>query len=112
MRYIIKRDNREVAFDEHKITACIEKVFSAVNGEGNVDRLLPITLTLEVLKKLDAEFGGASFTVENVQDLVEIVLIEGGFSKAAKAYILYRNKRTHIREARSGLMDAVAEIVK
>jgi ribonucleoside-triphosphate reductase len=112
MRFIIKRDNREVQFDEHKITACIEKVFAAVNGGGNVDRLLPITLTLEVLKKLDAEFGDTPFNVENVQDLVEIVLIEGGYSKEAKAYILYRNKRTHIREARSELMDAVAEIVK
>ncbi|MCL2203462.1 MAG: anaerobic ribonucleoside-triphosphate reductase [Defluviitaleaceae bacterium] len=112
MRYIIKRDNREVLFDEHKITACIEKVFAAINGEAGVDRLLPITLTLEVLKKLDAVYGGRDFNVENVQDLVEEVLIEGGFSKAAKAYILYRNKRTHIREARSELMDAVAEIVK
>ncbi|MCL2188851.1 MAG: anaerobic ribonucleoside-triphosphate reductase [Defluviitaleaceae bacterium] len=112
LRHIVKRDNRKMPFDEHKITACIEKVFTAVNGEGNVDRLLPITLTLEVLKKLDAQYGAGEFTVENVQDLVEEVLIEGGYTKAAKSYILYRNKRTHIREARSELMDAVAEIVK
>ncbi|MCL2498780.1 MAG: anaerobic ribonucleoside-triphosphate reductase [Defluviitaleaceae bacterium] len=112
MRYILKRDNRQVQFDQHKITACIEKVFEAINGEAGTDRLLPITLTLEVLKKLDSEYGNEPFSVENVQDLVEIVLIEGGFSKAAKAYILYRNKRTHIREARSELMDAVAEIVR
>jgi ribonucleoside-triphosphate reductase len=112
MRYILKRDNRKVPFDEHKITACIEKVFFAINGDSATDRLRPITLTLEVLKKLDAEYGSEPFSVENVQDFVEEVLIEGGFSKAAKAYILYRNKRTHIREARSELMDAVAEIVR
>jgi len=112
VKFIAKRDNRKVPFDEHKITACIDKVFTAVKGEDKVDRLLPITLTLEVMKKLDAEYGNEPFTVENVQDLVEIVLIESGYAKEAKSYILYRNKRTHIREARSELMDAVAEIVK
>jgi ribonucleoside-triphosphate reductase len=108
----MKRDNRQVPFDQHKITACIEKVFAAISGDAEVDRLLPITLTLEVLMKLDSEYGNEPFSVENVQDQVENVLIEGGFSRAAKAYILYRNKRTNIREARSELMDAVAEIVK
>ena len=112
MKHIIKRDRRQVPFDESKITACISKAFAAEGGEQGDNRSLLMTLTLEVLKKLEAEFKDKPFTVENVQDLVETVLIEGGYAKEAKAYILYRQRRTAIREARSELMDAVADIVR
>ncbi|MCL2378243.1 MAG: anaerobic ribonucleoside-triphosphate reductase [Defluviitaleaceae bacterium] len=112
MKYIIKRDRRQVPFDESKITACIDKAFAAAGGDEGDNRSLLMTLTLEVLKKLEAEYKDAPFTVENVQDLVETVLIEGGYAKVAKAYILYRQRRTAIREARSELMDAVADIVR
>jgi len=112
MKYILKRDNRQEIFDESKITTCIDKAFAATSGDNHDNRTLPITLTLEVLKKLDDQFKDAPFTVENVQDLVETVLIEGGYAKEAKAFILYRQRRTDIREARSELMDAVADIVR
>ncbi|MCL2405070.1 MAG: anaerobic ribonucleoside triphosphate reductase [Defluviitaleaceae bacterium] len=112
MKHIIKRDKRQVPFDESKITACLDKAFAAEGGDEGDNRSLLMTLTLEVLKKLEAEYKDAPFTVENVQDLVETVLIEGGYAKVAKAYILYRQRRTAIREARSELMDAVADIVR
>ena len=112
VKYIIKRDKRQVPFDESKITACIDKAFEAAQSDERDNRSLMMSLTLDVLKKLEAEYNGHPFTVENVQDLVETVLIEKGFAKEAKSYILYRQRRTDIREARSELMDAVAEIVK
>ena len=112
MKYIIKRDKRQVPFDESKITSCIDKAFEAADSGESDNRSLLMTLTLDVIKKLEAEYNGNPFTVENVQDLVETVLIEGGYAKEAKAYILYRQRRTDIREARSELMDAVAEIVR
>ncbi|MEM5769515.1 MAG: anaerobic ribonucleoside-triphosphate reductase, partial [Bacillota bacterium] len=43
--------------------------------------------------------------------IVEKILIEHGHARTAKAYILYRGQRTRMREARSDLMDAVAEIL-
>jgi len=112
MQSIIKRDRREAPFDATKITACIDKAFEATGGYKDDSKHLSFTLTLEVMKKLEEEFSGKPFTVENLQDIVEAVLIEGGYTKTAKAYILYRQKRTAIREARSELMDAVADIVK
>ena len=114
MKYIVKRDNRQTAFDASKITACIDKVFAAVGGPngGQNPQHVSFELTLSVIKKLEEQYGDEPFDVENVQDLVETALIEGGYAKAAKAYILYRQRRTDIREARSELMDAVAEIVK
>jgi len=111
MQTILKRDNREASFDASKITKCIDKAFEATGYSGEATHL-SMSLTANVLKKLEAEYEGRPFTVENVQDIVENVLIESGYTKVAKAYILYRHKRTEVREARSELMDVVAEIVK
>ncbi|MBO8168087.1 MAG: anaerobic ribonucleoside-triphosphate reductase [Thermoanaerobacteraceae bacterium] len=106
---IMKRDGRIVDFDEGKITDAIFKAAKAVGGE---DRELAMELTLKVLKLLKQKFNGDIFTVEDVQDAVEKVLIEEGHAKTAKAYILYRDKRTRIRDAKSELMDAVEEILR
>ena len=50
-------------------------------------------------------------SVEEVQDAVEKILIENGHAKTAKAYILYRDRRTRIRDGKSELMDTVADIL-
>lgn len=105
---IKKRDGREVNFDEKNIT---EAIFKAAKSVGGADRQLAIELTLDVLKILKEQFNRKLFTVEDVQDTVEKVLIETGHARTAKAYILYRDKRTRIREAKSDLMDTVAEIL-
>lgn len=106
---IKKRDGREVPFDETKITDAIFKAARAVGGE---DRQIAMELTIEVLKLLKKKYSGKVFGVEDVQDVVEKVLIEAGYARTAKAYILYRDKRTRMREAKSELMDAVEEILE
>jgi ribonucleoside-triphosphate reductase len=106
---IIKRDGRTQEFHENKITEAINKCLEAV---GEPDRQKAMELTLEVIKKIKQQYSENSFTVENVQDIVETVLIEQGLAKAAKSYILYRENRSRLRETRSELMDAVAEILK
>ncbi|MDK2887666.1 ribonucleoside-triphosphate reductase class III catalytic subunit [Desulfofundulus australicus DSM 11792] len=107
-KVIRKRDGREVPFDETKITDAIFKAARAVGGE---DRQTAMELTIEVLKMLKKKYNGQVFGVEDVQDVVEKVLIEAGHARTAKAYILYRDKRTRIREAKGDLMDAVEEIL-
>ena len=111
MQTIIKRDSREAPFDASKITTCIVKAFEATGYNGQ-SQFMSVALTADVLKKLEAKYADTPFTVENVQDLVEAALIEGGHTPVAKAYILYRHKRTEIREAKTELMDIVAEIIK
>ena len=105
---IKKRDGREVDFDDHNIT---EAIFKAAKSVGGADRQLAMELTLEVLKILKEKYREKIFSVEEVQDTVEKVLIETGHAKTAKAYILYRDRRTKIRDAKSDLMDTVAEIL-
>jgi ribonucleoside-triphosphate reductase len=106
---IIKRDGRTQAFQESKIT---DAIFKCLEASGEPDRQLAMELTLEVIIKIKQHYKEDNFTVENVQDLVETVLIEQGHAKEAKAYILYRENRSRLREARSEMMNAVSEILQ
>lgn len=105
---IRKRDGRIVEFDYTKIAAAIFKAAKAVGGE---DRQLAEELAEIVIQYLSKKLGTAIPTVEQVQDAVEKILIETGHAKTAKAYILYRDRRTRMREARSDLMDVVQDIL-
>ncbi len=105
---ITKRDGRNVSFDDAKITNAI---FKAANAVGGADRQLAMEATIDVIKYLKEKYKGSDFSVEEVQDAVEKILIERGHAKTAKAYILYRAKRNAIRAARSELMDTVADIL-
>lgn len=106
---ICKRDGRVVPFDPLKITQAIFKAAKAVGGE---DYTLAEDLTREVISYLQGQqLAGLIPTVEEIQDAVEKTLIERGHARTAKAYILYRAKRTRIREAKSELMDVVKDIL-
>ncbi len=108
-REIKKRDGRIVEFCPDKITQAIFKAARAVGGE---DYELAEHLTGEVISFLDGnKIPGLIPTVEEIQDAVEKVLIERGHARTAKAYILYRDKRTRIRDAKSELMDVVKDIL-
>ena len=106
---IIKRDGRTQAFRESKIT---DAIFKCLQATGEADRQRAVELTLGVIKKIKQQYSEDTFTVENVQDIVETVLIEHGHAKEAKAYILYRENRSRIREAQSDLMNAVSQILQ
>lgn len=101
---IIKRDGRIVSFDYERIANAIFKAAKAVGGE---DRNIANKLALEVSKIADEKFGQLGVaTVEEIQDVVEKVLIENGHAKTAKAYILYRKKRSDMRDLKNALDDA------
>ena len=107
---ITKRDGRQVPFNEEKIEKAIEKAFIASedkNSKENAEKL-----TALVLSKIETGLAVSTPpTVEEVQDLVESVLIEQGFAKVAKKYILYRAERSRAREMNSRLMKTYEDIV-
>lgn len=106
---IMKRDGTIAFFDPKKIT---DAIFSAAKAVGGEDYNTAKSLTLEVLKIISRGSYNPFLGVEEIQNIVEKVLIKKGHAKTAKAYILYREKRSAIREARSDLMNAVNEILK
>jgi len=102
---IRKRDGRIVAFDQNKIAEAIWKAAKSVGGR---DRQLANKLAAEVVKRLGKQLKPREIpSVEQVQDLVEVTLIDKGHARTAKAYILYRQKRAEIRKAKTmlGIVD-------
>ena len=94
IEYIIKRDYSTKTFRLDKITEAIQKAMVAVGigtQQNAEDIALSVYQTLLERKNKDQEYVP---TIEEVQDIVETQLMESKFKEAAKAYILYRNKRT------------------
>lgn len=104
---IKKRDGRTVHFDINKIASAIEKAFEATVGKK--DYAICLNLAQEVSNKFEAE-GITSPTVEQIQDSVERVLIDHGYVRTAKAYILYRAERTRVRNMNDRLMKTFEDI--
>jgi len=94
---IRKRDGRLEDFRPAKIAAAIGKAFKAA---GVDDPRAPSDLTGRVVKLAEERFPFATPGVEDIQDIVELVLIDAGRADVAKAYILYRQRHSEIREAK------------
>ncbi len=93
---VIKRDGRIVGFDSEKIYAAIWKAMESIGGYSPNDAR---DVTEKVLEKIRAQ-GKDEIEVEEIQDMVEESLMLAGYVQVAKAYILYREKRKKIREAK------------
>lgn len=93
---IKKREGQLVEFDKKKI---IEAIFAAMLVAGEKNKTISEKVTDQVIVKLEKRFKDKVPHVEEVQDVVEEVLIREGMVKVAKAYILYRDKRSRIRES-------------
>ncbi len=102
LEMIRKRDGRMVAFDRDKITNAIMKAFEASASAKTQQTAEEITR--EVIHNLERSESIEIPSVEEVQDMVESVLIEKGFVRTAKSYILYRAERSRIREMNTRLM--------
>lgn len=94
---ILKRDKREVDFDHLKIKNAIEKAFDSV-GKSYVDSVInayALDIKESLLKNYDPKNPP---TVEEIQDLVELKLIDEKEIEVVKAYILYRNRHSEKRQ--------------
>lgn len=94
---IRKRDGQIVQFNSEKIATAIAKAFRAV---GNDPGAAPVKLAYKVVDAAEQQFQKSVPSVEDIQDIVEKTLIEEGYAEAAKAYILYRQRRADVREAK------------
>ncbi|MDR1316596.1 MAG: hypothetical protein LBK13_06950 [Spirochaetales bacterium] len=105
---IVKRDGRLVPFDPRKITFAIVRAAVAVGGR---DQELAARVAESVVAELERRREQAVAenlcppppSVEEVQDTVEKMLIEGGHAKTAKAYILYRYEHSLKRSKKESL---------
>ncbi len=105
---IKKRDGRQVPFEAEKIEDAIVKAFAATGSAKGRDTAQE--LTRQVIADLDRDEDIDVPTVEDVQDRVEQKLIENGYVRTAKAYILYRAERSRAREMNTRLMKIFEDI--
>ncbi|MFC2143416.1 adenosylcobalamin-dependent ribonucleoside-diphosphate reductase [Candidatus Aenigmatarchaeota archaeon] len=98
---IRKRDGRIVDFRKEKIT---NAVFKAALSVGGSDKSIAENLSDQVLKITENRFSDTTPSVEDIQDIVEKVLIEGGHAKTAKEYILYRERHRQLREEKKKIL--------
>ncbi len=96
--HIIKRDNSTKSFHLDKITAAVLKAMNAVKESEQEDAQNVAIAVYKVLLERKERDTNYTPTIEEVQDIVETKLMECGFPEVAKAYILYRNKRTQERK--------------
>ncbi|MEK6842594.1 MAG: anaerobic ribonucleoside-triphosphate reductase, partial [Nanoarchaeota archaeon] len=108
VKKVRKRDGSVVLFDGNKITEAIWKAAKAVGGK---DREKAEHVSSLVVKELEKKCGKNKIPgVEEVQDVVEKTLIEEGYAKTAKAYILYRKSHEELRNIKE-LFDTI-EVVE
>lgn len=107
VKSIKKRDGRIVLYDESKIASAVLKAMEAA-GEGDATDAAQVANDVHMeLEKLPEDMPPQ---IEQVQDAVERELMKNGFERSAKKFILYRAKRTNIREANTSLMRTIDEI--
>jgi ribonucleoside-diphosphate reductase alpha chain len=99
---IIRRNGAVVSFEPNKIAVALMKAFLAVHGtQGAASASVRETverLTEGVVRALlRSRPGGGTFHIEDVQDHVELALMRSGHHEVARAYVLYRERRSQER---------------
>ncbi len=127
-RVIVKRDGRAVAWDPERIARAIALAFYAVRhnsapnpfsddlaaryGLSAEDYAEVLRITGMVVNTVDLRFRrGESPTVEQVQDIVEMMIAGAGHFDVAKSYVLYRAKKAEARirkRQENGISDYIA----
>ena len=107
MKSAIKRNGDIVPYDKGKIAAAVLKAFNA--AEPMMESTAKV-LSERIADTVDAKIAyyagfNGSVHIEKIQDEVELALMEEGHYSAAKAYIIYRSKRSAVRDCQRMMVD-------
>ena len=104
---VVKRSGEIERYDRKKIESAISKAIEAVSKRSDPDKAEALTdLVEERLRLLLAGQRAHSIpAIEEIQDTVETVLIESKEVEVAKAYILYRERHSAMRDAKKLMLD-------
>jgi len=112
---VIRRNGAVVGFEPSKIAIAVTKAFLAVNGGQSAASARVRELTAQLTDNVVAALmkrkpDGGAIHIEEIQDQVELALMRGGEHEVARAYVLYREKRSQERahEKKQTKGDAVA----
>ena len=99
---IIRRNGAVVPFEPNKIAVAMMKAFLAVHGtqgaaSASVREVVDGLTQMVVRALMRSRPGGGTFHIEDVQDHVELGLMRSSHHEIARAYVLYREKRSQER---------------
>ncbi len=103
MYTVLKRNGKVVDFDIGKITQAITLAFEAQQRDFIPDII--DFLALKVTADFEPKIKDHKIAVEDIQDSVEHVLVQAGYSDVAKAYILYRRQHEKLRDIKGTVLD-------
>ena len=92
---IVKRDGKQEKFNSQKIQQAILKAGKAT---GEFGEQISLNLTVKVLSIAQETVSNGKPTVEQLQDIVEEVLLNSPYKASAKAYIIYRDQHSKMRD--------------
>ena len=99
---VIRRNGKVTPFDNSKIEVALTKAFLSV--EGGV--AAASSRIHDTVKQMAEQVSNSLFRrmpdggivhIEDIQDQVELALMRSGERKVARAYVLYREERAHLR---------------
>lgn len=105
---VIKRDGTTVAFEKERIHSAIGKAAEAT-GELAPPEVRKIAAAVSAIV-LKSQRHRDQISVEEIQDLVELSLMSGGYYTTARAYIVYREKRSAVRATGAVVVDVANTI--
>lgn len=100
---VVKRDGSKAEFSLSKISSAIKKAFDATQVQYNQDII--DLLSLRVTADMQGKVKNGTIQVEEIQDSVEKVMEQAGYTESAKAFILYRKQREKMRNMKSTILD-------
>ncbi|MCI5564089.1 MAG: ribonucleoside triphosphate reductase [Clostridiales bacterium] len=103
MYKVMKRDGTVAEFDIAKISKAITKAFEAEKCDYHPSVI--DLLALKVTSDFAAKIKDGIINVEDIQDSVESVLSQAGYTNVAKAYILYRKQREKVRNVKAAMLN-------
>ena len=103
MYKVMKRDGTIAEFDIAKISKAITKAFEAEKCEFHPTVI--DLLALKVTSDFSSKIKDGIINVEDIQDSVERVLSQAGYTDVAKAYILYRKQREKVRNVKATMLN-------
>ena len=102
---VLKRDGRSVEFDREKIKNAVMAAFNEIDGEVTQEAKNKASEIASYINNIEEK----SISVEKIQDIVEEKLMASKRKDIARAYIIYRNDRTRVREQNTNLMKSIKE---
>jgi len=99
---VIRRNGKVTPFDRSKIEVALTKAFLGVEGGvaaassriHDSVRKMAVQVNDSLFRRMP---DGGIVHIEDIQDQVELALMRSGERKVARAYVLYREERSHLR---------------